>query len=198
MDWRKEKLRSALKLNKERLIFLFCAGLILFILAAPGGRKENGEDFTAPDDGADSVPAALVTAAQSDTYEKILEERVRAILSGVEGVGKVDVMVMLKSSEERIFRVDRDSSTTWNEGAEGGENSRLTTQQEIAESTVLEGNGTSPIVEKELMPEISGIVISADGGGSAVVRAEISGAMEALFGLPSHKIKVLKRIKEGA
>lgn len=52
-------------------------------------------------------------------------------------------------------------------------------------------------MEKELRPEISGIVISAEGGGSAVVRAEVSEAMEALFGLPQHKIKVLKRVKEG-
>lgn len=44
---------------------------------------------------------------------------------------------------------------------------------------------------------MAGIVISADGGGNASVRAEISEAMEALFGLPAHKIKVLKRVKEG-
>lgn len=53
------------------------------------------------------------------------------------------------------------------------------------------------MVEKELTPEVAGIVISADGGGNASVRAEISEAMEALFGLPAHKIKVLKRVKEG-
>ena len=45
-------------------------------------------------------------------------------------------------------------------------------------------------------PELSGIIISADGGGSTVVKTEISEAMEALFGLPSHKIKVLKRVKK--
>ena len=55
----------------------------------------------------------------------------------------------------------------------------------------------APIVEKELSPELSGIIISADGGGNAVVKAEISEAMEALFGLPAHKIKVLKRVKKG-
>ena len=48
-------------------------------------------------------------------------------------------------------------------------------------------------MEKEVKPEISGVVISADGGGSAVVRAEISEAMEALLGLPANKIKVMKR-----
>ena len=52
-----------------------------------------------------------------------------------------------------------------------------------------------PIVEKELYPEISGIVISASGGGNPTVQAEISAAMEALFDLPAHKIKVLKRVE---
>ena len=40
---------------------------------------------------------------------------------------------------------------------------------------------------------MSGIVISAQGGGEASVKAEITAAMEALFDLPAHKIKVLKR-----
>ena len=52
-----------------------------------------------------------------------------------------------------------------------------------------------PVVEKELAPEISGIVISAQGGGNASVQKEISEAMQALFGLPAHKIKVLKRVE---
>ena len=48
-------------------------------------------------------------------------------------------------------------------------------------------------MEKEVKPEISGVVISADGGGSAVIRAEISEAMEALLGLPANKIKGMNR-----
>ena len=48
-------------------------------------------------------------------------------------------------------------------------------------------------MEKEMRPEISGVVVTADGGGSPTVQAEISAAVEALFDVPSHKIKVLKR-----
>ena len=44
-------------------------------------------------------------------------------------------------------------------------------------------------------PEIAGIIISASGGGNGSVQAEICGAMEALFGLPANKIKVLKRVE---
>ena len=69
--------------------------------------------------------------------------------------------------------------------------------ESLRESTVLTGSSGSgePVVEKELAPEISGIVISAQGGGNASVQKEISEAMQALFGLPAHKIKVLKRVE---
>ena len=50
-------------------------------------------------------------------------------------------------------------------------------------------------MEKELMPEIEGVVISAQGGGDARIQAEISAAMEALFHVPQHKIRVLKRVE---
>ena len=129
------------------------------------------------------------------TDEKELEQRIAGLLDRVEGVGKADVMVVLKSSEERVFHVDKNSRTSATE--EKGEDGRTVREQELSESTVMGGGNQGPVVEKELTPEVAGIVISADGGGSASVRAEISEAMEALFGLPAHKIKVLKRVKEG-
>ena len=63
----------------------------------------------------------------------------------------------------------------------------------VTEDVLLLSTCQSPVMEKEVKPEISGVVISADGGGSAVIRAEISEAMEALLGLPANKIKVMKR-----
>ncbi len=46
---------------------------------------------------------------------------------------------------------------------------------------------------KTIMPEIEGVVISCTGGGSAVVVEEITEAVQALFSVESHKIKVLKK-----
>ena len=144
------------------------------------------------------VPAgASGQAAGQDTYEADLERRIREILAGVDGVGEVDVMVILKSSEEKILHVDQNSSSSVTEEKTENGTSRIISQQELSESTVMGSQNQAPIVEKELKPEVAGIVISADGGGSAVIKAEISEAMEALFGLPAHKIKVLKRVKKG-
>ena len=105
-------------------------------------------------------------------------------------------MIVLKSSSEKVIQVDNSSSkSVTTEKGNGMDRSVETMDQE--HSTVLTGSGSGqePIVSKEVYPEIEGIVISADGGGSASIQAEISGAMEALFGLPAHKIKVLKRVE---
>ena len=85
------------------------------------------------------------------------------------------------------------------EGAEedpdGG--TRRAVSREQSETTVMTGSGTdtAPVVEKEIMPQIQGIVVSAQGGGNAVIKEEISAALEALFHVPRHKIRVLKRVE---
>ena len=156
----------------------------------PDQTAENGQ-------GEPAVRAAAAKPAAD--YEKELEERIAQILKSVEGVGKVDVMVVLSSSGEKVYRTDRseNTSTTKEKDASGGERDIASSQSE--ENTILSqqsgSTGTSPLIQKELYPEISGIVISAQGGDSPTVQAEISQAMEALFGLEPHKIKVLKRVE---
>ncbi len=164
-----------------------------------GNTGENGpSDQTAETDNGELAVRAAAAKPAPD-YEKELEERIAQLLKSVEGVGKVDVMVVLSSSSEKVYRTDRseNTSTTKEKDASGGERDIASSQSE--ESTILSqqsgSNGTSPLIQKELYPEISGIVISAQGGDSPTVQAEISQAMEALFGLEPHKIKVLKRVE---
>ena len=69
-------------------------------------------------------PAVRTAAAKpAADYEKELEERIAQILKSVEGVGKVDVMVVLSSSGEKVYRTDRseNTSTTKEKDASGGE-----------------------------------------------------------------------------
>ena len=70
--------------------------------------------------------------------------------------------------------------------------------EELSQSrqTVLFGSEDVPYVTKELCPKVTGVVVSAEGGDNVKVKTEISEAMEALFDVPPHKIKVLKRVKE--
>ena len=144
--------------------------------------------------------AGKISGTQEDEerrYEKEMEQRVKDILKNVDGVGEVDVMLTLKSSKEKVLHVDRDRSRSTTEEKDSAGGTRKSQTEEMKESSLTTGtSGTQePVIEKELQPEIEGIIISARGGGSAQVKAEISEAMEALFGLPAHKIKVLKRVE---
>ena len=188
MEWKNRTLRSMLKGNKEKVLFLFCSGLLLFVISLPdSGKTDPGWNNRAAevladvgDESAADPSAGSETAAKAESvsYEAELERRIRELLRSVDGVGEADVMVVLKSSEES--------------GADFG-SSRIIREEDQSESTVLDGKSQSPVMEKEVKPELSGIIISADGGGSAVIRAEITEAMEALLGLPANKIKVMKR-----
>ncbi len=150
--------------------------------------------------GADGESGGRSPAADPDSalaYERQLEERLEELLSRVEGVGNVEVMIVLKSSEESVWRVDKDTSYSSTQESDAGGGTRLVQSQEISEKTILtDQNGSEgPLLEKRLYPEISGVAVIASGGGSPKVQAEISAAVEALFGVPSHKIKVLKRVE---
>ena len=75
----------------------------------------------------------------------------------------------LKSSSEKVLRVDRSTNTSTTQEKDSGGGTRDVTNNQIQENTILAGSGSgsstnAPIVEKELSPEISGIIISAEGG----------------------------------
>ena len=146
---------------------------------------------------AEGEPAAAALAKADNSYEAQLEQRIRDLLKHVDGVGNVDVMVVLKSSAEKVIHVDDSTSYSSTEETDSSGGSRKIESQDRDSSTVMSSqNGQSlPIIEKEICPEVAGIIISASGGGNPGVQAEITAAMEALFGLPAHKIKVLKRVE---
>ncbi len=196
------------KMGKDKWLILLAVGMIILILTFPSGsgmaakveRTAESKNQTALQKGIVTEPAdgeAAAAAGADRTYEEQLEARVKKILKTVDGVGQVEVMIVLKSSEEKVLRVDKDSSDSSTEEKDSSGGTRKNASSEKKESTILTGSGenTSPIVEKEIRPEIEGIIISAQGGGSPTVKAEISSAMEALFNLPPHKIKVLKRVE---
>lgn len=160
-----------------------------------GTRDGRIEADSLTSDPSFSAPASAPASASS--YEAELEQRVRDILRNVEGVGQVDVMIVLRSSAEKVIHVDGTSTRSRTDEQDSSGGSRSVESVEEGSATVMASAGgeNAPVIEKELFPEISGIIISASGGGSPRVQAEISAAMEALFGLPPHKIKVLKRVE---
>lgn len=167
----------------------------------PGNIQIRSTEASGSEESDSDIETGLTTSTSkqdsSRLYELRLEQRIRDVLKNVDGVGEVDVMLTLFSSSEKVLRVDKERSRAATSETDSSGGTRQQADESLRESTVLAGSSGSgePVVEKELAPEISGIVISAQGGGNASVQKEISEAMQALFGLPAHKIKVLKRVE---
>ena len=134
--------------------------------------------------------------ATEQQYERLLEKRVEDTLECVEGVGKVKVMITLKSSEEKVVEKDsqREENEITEEDSKGG--SRVSEDRSLSHTSIYEqkSDGTqTPYVSKEMVPEIEGMVIAADGGDDPVVVKNLTEAVQALFGVEAHKIKIMKR-----
>ena len=109
-------------------------------------------------------------------------------LAKVEGVGNVKVMITLASSSEKVVEKDQEMTSEVQEGESGGKN---TSSSETA--VYANGNGEeTPYVKQELSPRIEGVLVIADGGDNAIVIENITEAVQALFGVDTHKIKVMK------
>ena len=46
---------------------------------------------------------------------------------------------------------------------------------------------------KTLQPKVEGVLVIAEGAGNSVVKKNISEAVEVLFGIDAHRIKVAKK-----
>lgn len=133
-------------------------------------------------------------------YVSEMEKKLEDTLRQMEGVGEVSVMITLKESTERVVEKDVESSS---ESAKDGEN--ITKSSTKNENTIFVGDGKGlswtqgeegdlePYVRKQKVPAIEGVVIVAEGGGSPVVIQQITEAVEALFGIETHKIRIVKR-----
>ena len=178
--------------GKDQLLILLLSGILLVVIAIPtdGGKKK-----APPDSGGDPAEELkTATGQEPDSYEKRQEERLKEALEKVEGVGEVEVMITLKSSWEKIVEKDRHSSSQTVEEADAGGGTRQTQEVSRSETTVYreESGERTPYVVKELEPEVEGVIVIARGGGNASVKQNILEAVQALFPVEAHKIKIMK------
>lgn len=147
-------------------------------------------------DSEDAETGTETTTENRGSYERYLEQKTEEALQCVEGVGNVKVMITLKSSEENVVEKDQqsDGQSVEEEDSQGGK--RMTKETSSDKTSIYEqkSDGTQvPYVSKKLSPEVEGVIVIADGGDNAVVVQNITGAIQALYGVEAHKIKVMKR-----
>ena len=184
---------SSTWLRKDRLLILLLSGVLLLVITLPvsDGSGESERSGAAGEQSGGVLPG-------EEDYTEYMERKLKDVLSKVSGVGEVEVMVTLRSTSEKVVEKDeeKESETVPEQDSQGG--TRTPSRNSSSGTTVFgeDGSGTSsgqePYVTKELTPIVEGVVVIAQGGDEPVTVQNITEAVQALFNVDTHKIKVMK------
>lgn len=184
------KIKELKHLKKDQLLILLLAGILLLVISLPTEKKGEKQGISQ----ASSSSQGEQNLWDEEAYREALEVHLEELFSRMEGAGEVEVMITLASSSEKIVEKDTngESETITEEDSAGG--NRRTTNIVNDETTVYGGETDQehPYVSKELTPQVEGVVVLADGGDDAVVKKNITEAAQALFGIDTHKIRIIK------
>lgn len=178
--------------GKDQLLILVLVGLLLAVIAIPVEKKGTADEISREKEmnsgmmGNSSVDDKLGSGMSGgedeslsdlEKYEAQTEQKLEELLSTVDGAGQVRVMLTWEGSSER--QVEKD---------------RISNADSVEEETIYQENdsGKYPYVVSWTNPKVTGVLVIAEGGGNTKVKAEILEAVQALFGIEPHKIKIMK------
>ena len=162
-------LLSSLKDMKGGFIFLalFILGILLVVFS---GEKKT------------EAPQIQTPTFDEAAYTAELETRLTAILSGIDGIGYVQVMVTLENVHTNVYAED------------SSYHSSQTSQE--SESTLTfytdKSSGTYPIKLTETMPTVRGVAVVCKNGGNADIQLKVTNLLTSLLGVPSNRIYVTR------
>ncbi|MGG4219731.1 stage III sporulation protein AG [Paenibacillus jamilae] len=147
-------------------------------------------------------PALETTVGEGSSFagiEKAFEDNMKQMLEQIVGVGTVDVMVTVDSTEEVIVQRNvKDMQQENNEtDVNGGQrhNTQYTRDGEIVTYESSGGQHT-PIVTKKVKPQVRGVLVVAMGAENPTVKQLIVDAVQKGLNVPAYKISVVPR-KQG-
>lgn len=208
-------------LKKDQLLIIVLSGVLLMVIALPVDNSKdsaegNGAIYQTVEDkqqtntqrGAGTLTSGSTTQGNEmaddivtgedyytyGDYVAYMEDKVARVLSGMDQVGNAEVVITLKSSSEKIVEKDTPitRSNTDEQDSQGG--SRVISSVDTGESTiyVTESGKSTPYVVKTTSPQVEGVLVVCEGAGEGSVSKNITDAIEVLFGIEPHKIKVVK------
>lgn len=185
------------EIGVERLVIMLLAGIFIVILSVPSLFSPSSSQKKGSSNNSSNpiVNQQVIDTDESTNYTTQLEKRLTEALKKVEGIGEVEVMITLKASKELVPLKDSPYSQDTINEVDGDGGSRISSKVTNNEESVLinsEKGDNVPYIIKEIEPTIEGVVVIAHGGQDSIIVAEIIDAVEVLFDVPAHKIKVMK------
>ncbi|RXM78409.1 stage III sporulation protein AG [Clostridium tetani] len=178
---------------KANLLIVFLIGVLILVTSSffkSSGTigKEEAEDNKEIEE----VQGEVSIKDINRNKEKQLGIELKQILEKTEGIGNVDVMLYFSEGEEQVpaFNINDSTNSTEETDNEGGR--RKTTQKNNGNTVVTTNKGekTEPLILKTKKPEITGVLIVAEGAENKLTEYRIKKAVINLFNIPENKVNV--------
>ncbi|MBE6959148.1 MAG: hypothetical protein E7448_00270 [Ruminococcaceae bacterium] len=160
----KNKALESIRKHKYALAIVVLGLILIFI---PFGSSDKASEAT-------QTP---IYAVEADT----VEQRLADILTKIDGAGKVQVMLTVASSEQKVYQEDTDLS------GGGADTSRYDTV------IIKDSNGNEMgLIQQVIGAKYQGAIIVCQGAGKPAVKLAIVEAVSRATGLGADQISVLK------
>ncbi|MDZ5034878.1 stage III sporulation protein AG, partial [Clostridium perfringens] len=127
-----------------------------------------------------------------ENYEEQQKKELENLLTKIENVGQVDVMIHFKSGEVKVPAKEDTSQEATTEETDDQGGKRTSIQKTDGSKVVMAGDGSKnqPYILQTNKPDISGVVIVAEGASSSKVKYDIQIAVSSLYGISIDKVNV--------
>lgn len=185
-------------INDKKFLNIVTIALVLaFVLLAVSFLTTGRKKSTSPTNGGVESPIANASedGAKSKeilSYEETQRKELVSILNKMDGVGEVEVMMHFASGEVKVPAIDQNTQVSVTEEADRDGGKRVQEQQTDGSKIVMSGNGSEnePFILQTYKPQITGIVIVAEGAESEKVKYDVQTAISSLYGLSLDKVNV--------
>lgn len=197
-----KKFWPAGKLKKDHFLIMILLGILFLVVMWPTEKQSSPEESGLWDSDSDIIN----TPANESTYEKTvknelaayteyLEAKLEETITAMDGAGQTKVMITIKASAESLVEKDAPTRRSGSTEVDSAGGSRNTSDIETGQETVYYLNAAGqkiPYVKKTIQPLIEGVLVVTQGGSNEIIIRNITDAIQALFGVDEHKIKIVK------
>lgn len=135
--------------------------------------------------------------SQINQDEKILEKKLEEALNQIEGVGEIKVTLTLASTSEFEYAVNVTSGKKETKEKDQGGGSRTISEKNQNGQIVLKKTNSNdtetPVIVKEINPDIKGVLVVAEGAKKPQIRRELTKAVQTLLGVDSNRVTVMPK-----
>ncbi len=175
-----EKLKKIKHIEIYLVVFLAVAVLLIWFANFGGSKKSSQSTET------------VSSTSSTSQYAQELESRLEKALCGISGAGKVKVMITFEGATEIVLakQTDEKKSQTTNSTSSGGTNKTETTTVSTEPVLINENGSTTPIVLKEILPNVKGVIVVAQGADNIRVKLDLLKAVQALLSVNSSQVEI--------